>query len=211
VRRTVLLGSITLDTQFSNTLIVWSVLCGLIKGFDMCKFVYESLTKRNPHRRDERVHSNKIDLHDSHHAFPYRFQRKSCGFFLRDERRVLISSVKVTLTSSVMVSIRKHKCVKIEMTGISQTCSTHSPSSPRDVPYGQTLQLGICFGELGSFGVDDIMEEHYELTVVLDKVREVTLFMSFGKIFHSVVSSFDMVHVVRPKRVFAILDWDLLK
>ncbi len=54
------------------------------------------------------------------------------------------------------------------------------------------------------------MEEHNELTVVLDKVREVTLFMSFGKIFRLVVSAFGMVHVVRPKRVFAILDECLL-
>jgi hypothetical protein len=139
------------------------------------------------------------------------FKESLFVFFLRDERRVLISSVKVSLTSSVMVSIRKHKRVKIEMTGISQTCSTLSSSSPRDVSYEQILQLGICFGELGSFGVDDIMEEHYELTVGLDKVREVTLLKSFGKIFLSVVSSLDMVHVVRPKGVFAILDWDLIK
>jgi hypothetical protein len=31
----------------------------------------------------------------------------------------------------------------------------------------QTLELGSCFGEVGSFGVDDIMEEHNELTVGL--------------------------------------------
>ena len=29
----------------------------------------------------------------------------------------------------------------------------------------QTLQLGSCFGELGSLGVDGIMEENNELTV----------------------------------------------
>jgi hypothetical protein len=55
------------------------------------------------------------------------------------------------------------------------------------------------------------MEEYNELTVDLDTVREITLFMTFDKIFLFVVSTFDMVHVVRPKRVFAILDEGLLK
>jgi hypothetical protein len=55
------------------------------------------------------------------------------------------------------------------------------------------------------------MEEHNELTVVLDKVREITLFMGFGKIFHFTASTFGMVHVVRPKRVFVMLDEGLLK
>jgi hypothetical protein len=52
----------------------------------------------------------------------------------------------------------------------------------------QTLQLGSCFGELGSFGVDGIMEEHIDLTVILDEVRKITLFMVFGKIFRFTVS-----------------------
>jgi hypothetical protein len=48
------------------------------------------------------------------------------------------------------------------------------------------------------------MEEHNELTVTLDKVREITLFMSFDEIFLFLVSAFGMVHLVRPKSVFAI-------
>ena len=60
----------------------------------------------------------------------------------------------------------------------------------------QTLQLGSCFGELGSFGVDGIMEEHNELTVALDKVRKITLFMGVGKLVLVFVSTFGMVHVV---------------
>ena len=75
----------------------------------------------------------------------------------------------------------------------------------------QTLQLGSSFCELGSFGVDSIMKEHNELTIALDKVREITLFMDFDKIFLVGVSAFGMVHVVRPKRVFAMLDEGLLK
>jgi hypothetical protein len=54
----------------------------------------------------------------------------------------------------------------------------------------QTLQLGSCFGELGSFGVDNIMEKYNELTVGLDKVRKITLFMDFGKIVLVFVSTF---------------------
>jgi hypothetical protein len=50
------------------------------------------------------------------------------------------------------------------------------------------------------------MKEHNELTVALDKVREITLFVGFNEIFLVVVSTFDMVHVVRPKSVFAMLD-----
>jgi hypothetical protein len=46
----------------------------------------------------------------------------------------------------------------------------------------QTLLLGSCFGELGSFWVDGIMEKHNELTVGLDKVRKITLFIGFGKL-----------------------------
>ena len=75
----------------------------------------------------------------------------------------------------------------------------------------QTLKLGSSFCELGSFGVDGIMKEYNELTIVLDKVREITLFMDFDKIFLVGVSSFGMVHVVRPKSVFAMLDKGLLK
>ena len=60
----------------------------------------------------------------------------------------------------------------------------------------QTLQLGSCFGELGSFGVDGIMEKHNELTVGLDKVRKITLFMGLGKLVLVFVSTFGMVHVV---------------
>jgi hypothetical protein len=48
-------------------------------------------------------------------------------------------------------------------------------------------------------------------TVNLDEVRKITLFMGFGKSFLFTVSAFGMVHVVRPKRVFAILDEGLLK
>jgi hypothetical protein len=55
----------------------------------------------------------------------------------------------------------------------------------------QTLQLG-CLGELGSFGVDGIMEEHNELTVSLEEVRKITLFMDFGKIFLFTVTVFSM-------------------
>jgi hypothetical protein len=55
------------------------------------------------------------------------------------------------------------------------------------------------------------MEEHNELTVILDEVRKITMFMGFGKIFHFTVSSIDIVHVVRPKRVFVMLNEDLLK
>jgi hypothetical protein len=72
------------------------------------------------------------------------------------------------------------------------------------------LQLGSFFGELGSFGVDGIIEEHNELTISLDEVHRITLFMGFGKIFLFVVSAFGMVHVVRPKRVFAMIDKGLL-
>ena len=75
----------------------------------------------------------------------------------------------------------------------------------------QTLQLGSSFCELGSFGVDDIMKEHNELTIALDKVCEITLFMGFDKIFLVGVSAFGMVHVVRPKRVFAMFDEGLFK
>ena len=60
----------------------------------------------------------------------------------------------------------------------------------------QTLQLGSCFCELGSFGVDGIMKEDNELTVALDKVREITLFMIFDEIFLVGVSSFGVVHVL---------------
>ncbi len=55
------------------------------------------------------------------------------------------------------------------------------------------------------------MEEHNELKVILDEGRKITMFMGFGKIFHFTVSSIGMVHVVRPKRVFVMLDEDLLK
>ena len=75
----------------------------------------------------------------------------------------------------------------------------------------QTLQLGSSFCELGSFGVDGIMKEHNELTIALDKVCEITLFMGFDKSFLVGVSAFGMVHVVRPKSVFAMLDEGLLK
>jgi hypothetical protein len=75
----------------------------------------------------------------------------------------------------------------------------------------QTLQLGSRFCEFGSFGVDDIMKEHNELTITLDKVREIVLTMSFDKIFRVDVSAFGMVHVIRPKSVFTILDESLLK
>jgi hypothetical protein len=70
----------------------------------------------------------------------------------------------------------------------------------------QTLQIGSCFGALRSFGVDGIIEEHNELTISLDEVHKITLFMDFGKIFRFVVSAFGMVHVIRPKRVFAMFD-----
>jgi hypothetical protein len=75
----------------------------------------------------------------------------------------------------------------------------------------QTFQLGSCFCELGSFGVDGIMEEHNELTVSLDKVRKITLFMSFDKLFLFDVSAFGMVHVVQPKVSFLMLHEGLLK
>ena len=55
------------------------------------------------------------------------------------------------------------------------------------------------------------MKEHNELTIALDKVREIVLPMSFDKIFRVGVSAFGMVHVIRPKSVFTILDEDLLK
>jgi hypothetical protein len=74
----------------------------------------------------------------------------------------------------------------------------------------QTLKLGSSFCELGSFGVDGIMEEHNELTIALDNVREITLCMGFDKIFLVGESTFGMVHVVRPKSVFAMLDEGLL-
>ena len=60
----------------------------------------------------------------------------------------------------------------------------------------QTLQFGSGFCELGSFGVDGIMEKHNELTVGLDKVRKITLFMGLGKLVLVFVSTFGMVHVV---------------
>jgi hypothetical protein len=65
----------------------------------------------------------------------------------------------------------------------------------------RTLQLGSSFCELGSFGVNGIMKEHNELMVALDKVREITLFMVFNEISLVVVSTFGIVHVVRPKSV----------
>jgi hypothetical protein len=55
------------------------------------------------------------------------------------------------------------------------------------------------------------MKEHHELTIALDKVREITLFMGFDKIFLVGVSAFGMVHVIRPKSVFVMLDEGLLK
>ena len=73
----------------------------------------------------------------------------------------------------------------------------------------QTLQFGSCFCEFGSFGVDGIMEDHNELTVALDEVHDIRLFMSFDEIFLVVVSAFGMVHVVRPKSVFPMLDESL--
>ena len=75
----------------------------------------------------------------------------------------------------------------------------------------QTFQLGSSFCKLGSFGVDGIMEEHHELTVALDKVREITLFMSLDELCLVAVSSCGMVHVVRPKSVVAMLKEGLLK
>ncbi len=54
------------------------------------------------------------------------------------------------------------------------------------------------------------MAEQNELTVALDKVRKITLFMSFDEIFLFAVSAFGMVHVVRTKSVFAMLDEGLL-
>ena len=74
-----------------------------------------------------------------------------------------------------------------------------------------TLQIGSCFCEFGSFGVNDIMEEHNELTVSLNKVRKITLFMSFDELFLFDVSTFGMIHVVRPKSVFVMFDKGLLK
>ena len=87
----------------------------------------------------------------------------------------------------------------------------NSVKNPPETKVSHKEKNGSCFGELGSFGVDGIMEKHNELTVSLDEVRKITLFMGFGKIFHFTVSSFGMVHVVRPKRVFAMLDEGFLK
>ena len=67
----------------------------------------------------------------------------------------------------------------------------------------QTLQLGSCFGELGSFGVDGIMKEQNELTIALDKVRQIALAMSFDKsvrggILAEVETSLDFCQEVLP-------------
>ena len=57
------------------------------------------------------------------------------------------------------------------------------------------------------------MEEHNELTVtvVLKKVHEIILFMGLDEVCLVVVSTFVMVHIVRPKSVFVMLNEDLLK
>ena len=97
--------------------------------------------------------------------------------------------------------------------------TSHCSSSPRHALENlldqgvikQTLQLGSSFCILVFFGVDGIMEEHNELTVDLDKVHEITLFMSLDDLCLIVVSSFDMVLVVRPKSVFAMVNEGLLK
>jgi hypothetical protein len=62
--------------------------------------------------------------------------KKVLSFFPsgHDEGRVLRSSMKVPLTSSVIPSIRKYKRVKIEAPGINQTSVPHRSSSPIDVP-----------------------------------------------------------------------------
>ena len=55
------------------------------------------------------------------------------------------------------------------------------------------------------------MKEQNELTITLDKVREITLAMGFDKIFRGGISAFGMFHVIRPKSVFTMLDEGLLK
>ena len=57
----------------------------------------------------------------------------------------------------------------------------HLENLPDQVTIEQTLQFGSSFCELGSFGVDGIMKEHNELTVALDKVREITLFVGLTR------------------------------